>query len=1567
VIDTTHIIQAQEYQIDLQDEQEAYALQSNISSLQESQINEVLNRVLNAHNNEEAIYQFDVIELDLGTVSKVNYKNEIVYRLEEELAKYLSYAIRENGQLRSGKNISLQDKRIEALAHFFEKGRFEWNTDRHIAPEKLLEELLQTPNTALSVMLKRVGKTQQARKRMIYQLNDTLLTQIVVLVAKKEGEYIITYKDEIIKQQKKKPIVKTTQSGFKNAVWEILLAYLFIDSKGYYDKKSFLSLLIKKVAVKYNLAFQSLIKTLSRTITQDKKFSSQHIEFKSILIELTQEDRAQRIEKPIRPELEKEDTNKFLKQLSYYIAHGVFDTTVEIRSKRAFNAHFLKILKRKDAQVLFYLDQWLADYSKKERLLGIASKTVLEQILETTNNIAVKSCKKFMTSIAKHRATFSDDTLIIYDQIKQQSVPLIFSIVLSPLVLERVIVQSLLKIIWHTVRTSPEAYIQFLQEIRKHLSPIHKKTLDQFVKTFDQHREAVVLEQISNEIQRYTQYRNRSFWSSWLEDKMPLWIAQTKKTPKELLAFIQSDSKTKNASIALQQFLRDYGQSETVNDTIQNEVTTVLPVEESVKRERQTLVEYVLTHGKFPWWIKEHYSWSSFNADYTEIWKSSSGRKKTLNILEKNIDQISYARLLEDYNLFELWKELDVSTGKNHSGLLIALSQYIREQLLPIGISTTFKYYQYKERALKYLMKGTFTKKPEVIFQFLKAWSDDTQVYKEAAVFELYTAILEKYLVATAVYDQFKIWKDTIVDKQGIVIPSRQTTLEAYIQAHIPVEKHNLPIWDQLQERIKISPKQFEILIQQATFRTSIGTTLSPADIEQLIFMQINVQQQKLYKEALQHLGEYRAYISAQEYAKAMEIFNELLLLKLSTRKINRWGLSHWNHVIFYVLNKAVGTKKNKRIINKICERLTIDSKTSHKTNQNIVGQWQGWTTKNIKASEPQEKESVVKEFSNPILQIVEPPADLKTNEIEHTLGQYLTVRQRSYYWQIISYVESYMGTSLSVKESKKLNVFFLQLAVIQLNKGDIRYWKLKEWSQLLWYSVKTTFGEKKSQAILKQAKEREAIYKRNQKLTLQLQQLVNSKEEIQYIKKSPSVEKTRVQLAEETIEQQLTSNQKFYYRQTLDHLQLYAYFLSIKEIKAIKEDFLFRLGEIVQSNAVQTWSIKEWAKLLVDSIHQVIEVQKNKDIISAIKKDRKTHEIYTNQLRELVTGNPDYKITKVIVESQDVIEEASEDITATSIDQIHKKIVQKITTTQLSFYKKTIHFIDTYASYISLKDYKDLKELILKYIAIVLQKNTLRVWKWEDWIENIFYFSHQVLGDKKYRRSMERFRESIQNQTGGTATINLRFFNQLHKIATKEPQGILKQTKKNMDESEEDYKKLGAEVPHEFIDPIFITNAGVIILAPYLAMLFQKCGLMENSKFIDLTSVHKAVYVLSYAVTGDIEQTEHEMVMYKVLCGLPINAPLLGTIQLEDSEKSIVEGLLTAVIQHWTILGDTTIDGLRTSFLQREGKLEEEEERFFLKIENKSYDMLLDQIPWNISKISLSWMYKLMNVEWRP
>lgn len=186
------------------------------------------------------------------------------------------------------------------------------------------------------------------------------------------------------------------------------------------------------------------------------------------------------------------------------------------------------------------------------------------------------------------------------------------------------------------------------------------------------------------------------------------------------------------------------------------------------------------------------------------------------------------------------------------------------------------------------------------------------------------------------------------------------------------------------------------------------------------------------------------------------------------------------------------------------------------------------------------------------------------------------------------------------------------------------------------------------------------------------------------------------------------------------------------------------------------------------------------------------------------------------------------------------------------------------------------------------------------------------------------------------------------------------------MDEDEKPYKKLGEEITHKFIAPIFIQNAGLIIIAPYLGMLFQKCGLIENSIFINEKSKHKAVQLLSYAAAGDVYLEEHELILQKVLCGLEISTPIEVAEEITALEKETVEGLLNAVIQHWTVLGGTSIDGLRDSFLQREGKLEEEENQFFLQIEQKSFDMLLDQIPWNITKVNLSWMDKTLNVEWR-
>lgn len=169
-----------------------------------------------------------------------------------------------------------------------------------------------------------------------------------------------------------------------------------------------------------------------------------------------------------------------------------------------------------------------------------------------------------------------------------------------------------------------------------------------------------------------------------------------------------------------------------------------------------------------------------------------------------------------------------------------------------------------------------------------------------------------------------------------------------------------------------------------------------------------------------------------------------------------------------------------------------------------------------------------------------------------------------------------------------------------------------------------------------------------------------------------------------------------------------------------------------------------------------------------------------------------------------------------------------------------------------------------------------------------------------------------------------------------------------------------------EILEPLFISNSGVILLNPFLGILFEKCGLTNKNEFISEQFRFKAVHLLNYAVTGNSDFEENNCVLSKLLCGIPYADPIVEKIILSNEDKEIVNSLLHAITKQWRPLNGTSIDGLRESFLQREGKLEEDEEQYKLTVEHKAFDMLLDQIPWTISIIKFSWMKKCISIKWR-
>ena len=170
---------------------------------------------------------------------------------------------------------------------------------------------------------------------------------------------------------------------------------------------------------------------------------------------------------------------------------------------------------------------------------------------------------------------------------------------------------------------------------------------------------------------------------------------------------------------------------------------------------------------------------------------------------------------------------------------------------------------------------------------------------------------------------------------------------------------------------------------------------------------------------------------------------------------------------------------------------------------------------------------------------------------------------------------------------------------------------------------------------------------------------------------------------------------------------------------------------------------------------------------------------------------------------------------------------------------------------------------------------------------------------------------------------------------------------------------------PFSDADEIYINNSGLILLWPFYKQLFTKIGLLQKNNFIDTNAAQKAVLILQYLVDGNTEIPESNLPLNKILCGIDISEPIETSLNISDAEIEECETLLAAAIANWSILKNTSIDGLRKTFLQRNGILRIRHGSWLLQVERQTYDILLDKIPWSIRVIKLSWIDEILYVEW--
>lgn len=167
--------------------------------------------------------------------------------------------------------------------------------------------------------------------------------------------------------------------------------------------------------------------------------------------------------------------------------------------------------------------------------------------------------------------------------------------------------------------------------------------------------------------------------------------------------------------------------------------------------------------------------------------------------------------------------------------------------------------------------------------------------------------------------------------------------------------------------------------------------------------------------------------------------------------------------------------------------------------------------------------------------------------------------------------------------------------------------------------------------------------------------------------------------------------------------------------------------------------------------------------------------------------------------------------------------------------------------------------------------------------------------------------------------------------------------------------------------ETLFVQDAGLIILHPFLKELFSSCGFYNNQSWSTPEAQHAAVHLLGWIARKTQKIPEYELMLHKILCGMPIEEPLDTSISLSTTQLANADELMQAVISHWGVLKSTSVDGLREGFLRRNGKLVPKDDGWKLTVEQKAQDILVGKLPWGLSLIQLPWLDGLrLHIDWQ-
>ncbi len=248
----------------------------------------VMENVFDEISPGKELIQIKKLNVDLGEINFVNFEQEMALKLRSSLLDALSREIlsiktdhHSSFQLAAGKLIEI----IRTGSH--------QNIDPYWIP------LIASHSRETKQLLRKQGKTPAVRKHIAWLFSKERLRELILLFEPFNHGFIDYFLDKPERLLTWETMGMANTGTFKKQVVEFILAYLFVEKGSRFNKKFFLSSVIKQISEHYNIRYKELLFSLVHVFEAPKDQSHLKAEILVFLLELEQEAKGPGLENPV--------------------------------------------------------------------------------------------------------------------------------------------------------------------------------------------------------------------------------------------------------------------------------------------------------------------------------------------------------------------------------------------------------------------------------------------------------------------------------------------------------------------------------------------------------------------------------------------------------------------------------------------------------------------------------------------------------------------------------------------------------------------------------------------------------------------------------------------------------------------------------------------------------------------------------------------------------------------------------------------------------------------------------------------------------------------------------------------------------------------------------------------------------------------------------------------------------------------------------------------------------------------------------------------------------------------